>query len=175
MEHLAETMTDFLLRHKYITEEQAEWCHYMLVKKMMSITSLVLLPLGALIVGWGGALFYTFVFRFLRERTGGYHAKTPHGCLFSSVCCQSVMLFLSTRMPDDRAVRPRQPPGTAPERGRTESASAAHLHSAADCGRAYGGSFICPPRLGSLHGVRRFCSRAVAWNFIARLWCTIAL
>lgn len=33
MEHLAETMTDFLLRHKYITEEQAEWCHYMLVKK----------------------------------------------------------------------------------------------------------------------------------------------
>lgn len=38
-------------------------------QKMMSITSLVLLPLGALIVGWGGALFYTFVFRFLRERT----------------------------------------------------------------------------------------------------------
>lgn len=30
MEHLAETMTDFLLRRKYITEEQTEWCHYML-------------------------------------------------------------------------------------------------------------------------------------------------
>lgn len=29
MEHLAETMTDFLLRRKYITEEQTEWCHYM--------------------------------------------------------------------------------------------------------------------------------------------------
>lgn len=29
MEHLAETMTDFLLRHKYITEEQAEWYRYM--------------------------------------------------------------------------------------------------------------------------------------------------
>lgn len=28
MEHLAETMTDFLLRRKYITEEQTEWCHY---------------------------------------------------------------------------------------------------------------------------------------------------
>ena len=27
MEHLAETMTDFLLRHKYITEEQAEWLY----------------------------------------------------------------------------------------------------------------------------------------------------
>lgn len=65
------------------------------------IASLVLLlPLGALIVGWGGTLFYTFVFRFLRARTGGYHAKTPHGCLLGSVCCQSVMLFLSAHMPD---------------------------------------------------------------------------
>ena len=54
----------------------------------------------ALIVGWGGTLFYTFVFRFLRARTGGYHAKTPHGCLLGSVCCQSVMLFLSAHMPD---------------------------------------------------------------------------
>ena len=54
MEHLAETMTDFLLRRKYITEEQTEWCHYMLIKNIMSIASLVLLlPLGALIVGWG--------------------------------------------------------------------------------------------------------------------------
>lgn len=61
---------------------------------------MLLLPLGALIVGWGGTLFYTFVFRFLRARTGGYHAKTPHGCLLGSVCCQSVMLFLSAHMPD---------------------------------------------------------------------------
>lgn len=38
MEHLAETMTDFLLRRKYITEEQTEWCHYMLIKNIMSIT-----------------------------------------------------------------------------------------------------------------------------------------
>lgn len=73
----------------------------MLIKNIMSIASLVLLlPLGALIVGWGGTLFYTFVFRFLRARTGGYHAKTPHGCLLGSVCCQSVMLFLSAHMPD---------------------------------------------------------------------------
>ena len=52
MEHLAETMTDFFLRHKYITEEQTEWCRYMLVKNMMSVASLVLLlPLGTWIVG----------------------------------------------------------------------------------------------------------------------------
>ena len=66
MEHLAETMTDFLLRRKYITEEQTEWCHYMLIKNIMSIASLVLLlPLGALIVGWGGTLFYPVVSAFI--------------------------------------------------------------------------------------------------------------
>ena len=32
MEHLAETMTDFFLRHKYITEEQTEWCHYIYIE-----------------------------------------------------------------------------------------------------------------------------------------------
>lgn len=190
MEHLAETMTDFLLRRKYITEEQTEWCHYMLIKNIMSIASLVLLlPLGALIVGWGGTLFYTFVFRFLRARTGGYHAKTPHGCLLGSVCCQSVMLFLSAHMPDpvvfrvyrgiflpvNRTVLPCQSPGTAPERERTESTSAAHLHSAADCGRPYGSSFIFPPRLGCLYSVRCFCGCVITCNLVARLWCTIAL
>lgn len=32
MEHLAETMTDFFLQHKYITEEQTKWCHYIYIE-----------------------------------------------------------------------------------------------------------------------------------------------
>ena len=154
MEHLAETMTDFLLRRKYITEEQTEWCHYMLIKNIMSIASLVLLlPLGALIVGWGGTLFYTFVFRFLRARTGGYHAKTPSARFRLLPVRDAVFIGTYARpgcfrvyrgifLPVNRTVRPCQSPGTAPERERTESTSAAHLHSAADCGRPYGRSFI---------------------------------
>ena len=86
MEHLAETMTDFLLRRKYITEEQTEWCHYMLIKNIMSIASLVLLlHLGALIVGCGGTFLYTSVFRILRSRYGGYLANTPPDCLLGSI------------------------------------------------------------------------------------------
>ena len=167
MEHLAETMTDFLLRRKYITEEQTEWCHYMLIKNIMSIASLVLLlPLGALIVGWGGTLFYTFVFRFLRARTGGYHAYARPGCF---------RVYRGIFLPVNRTVRPCQSPGTAPERERTESTSAAHLHSAADCGRPYGSSFIFPPRLGCLYSVRCFCGCVITCNLVARLWCTIAL
>ena len=107
MEHLAKTMTDLLLRHKYITEEQAEWCHYMLVKNMMSIASLVLLlPFGALIAGWGGVLFYTFVFRFLRERTGGYHAKSTRmpdpvvSAFVAGFSCLSIALFGPANHPE---------------------------------------------------------------------------
>lgn len=78
-------------------------------------------------------------------------------------------------LPVDRSVRPRQSPGAASERERAESTPAAYLHSASDRGRAYDSAFICPPRLGSLRSVRYFCSRAAAWNFVTRLWCTIAL
>ena len=48
MEHLAETMTDFLLRRKYITEEQTEWCHYGkgLVIRRLRVSSYVHGPLG---------------------------------------------------------------------------------------------------------------------------------
>lgn len=78
-------------------------------------------------------------------------------------------------LPVNRTVRPCQSPGTAPERERTESTSAAHLHSAADCGRPYGSSFIFPPRLGCLYSVRCFCGCVITCNLVARLWCTIAL
>ena len=119
---------------------------------------------------WGtdrrlGAVYYftRLCFAFCGNVPAATTPKRRTACLFSSVCCQSVMLFLSTRMPDpvvsafvagfflpvDRAVRPRQPPGAASERERAESASTAHLHSVADRGRAYNGSFICPPRLGA--------------------------
>lgn len=67
----------------------------------MSVLSLCLLiPIGSLIVGWIGSILYTFTFRFLRARTGGYHAKTPHGCLITSVILQILFLSLSICMPD---------------------------------------------------------------------------
>ena len=189
MEHLAETMTDFLLRRKYITEEQTEWCHYMLIKNIMSIASLVLLlPLGALIVGWGGTLFYTFLFRFLRARTGGYHAKTPHGCLLGSVCCQSVMLFLSAHMPDPVVSAfiagfsclsiALFGPANHPELHLSEKELKAlqpRIYIRLLIVVALTAVLIFPPRLGCLYSVRCFCGCVITCNLVARLWCTIAL
>lgn len=162
----------------------------MLIKNIMSIASLVLLlPLGALIVGWGGTLFYTFVFRFLRARTGGYHAKTPHGCLLGSVCCQSVMLFLSAHMPDPVVSAfiagfsclsiALFGPANHPELHLSEKELKALQP------RIYIRLLIVValtavllfflPRLGCLYSVRCFCGCVITCNLVARLWCTIAL
>ena len=66
----------------------------------MSVLSLCLLiPIGSFVVGWIGSILYTFTFRFLRARTGGYHARTPHGCLITSVILQVLFLYLSICMP----------------------------------------------------------------------------
>ena len=101
MENLAEKITIFLAAHNYIAEDKKDWCHYVVIKFLMSALSLCLLiPIGSLVVGWIGSILYTFTFRFLRARTGGYHAKTPHGCLITSVCQMQVCLYLLQFYPD---------------------------------------------------------------------------
>lgn len=101
MENLAEKIAIFLTAHNYIAEDKKDWCHYVVIKFLMSALSLCLLiPIGSLVVGWIGSILYTFTFRFLRARTGGYHAKTPHGCLITSVILQILFLSLSIYMPD---------------------------------------------------------------------------
>lgn len=96
MENFAENVTQYLFEHEYVDNDQLQWCHYTIVHWSMSVLSfVVLVPIGAMIVGWAGSLLFTATFRFLRARTGGYHAKTPHGCLLSSLCLQTVFLFIS--------------------------------------------------------------------------------
>lgn len=85
METLAKSVTRFFLQKHYIEPGQAEWFQYGLTRRMIgSLTFLLLLPVGAILVGWIGSFLYLYTFRFLRTRTGGYHAKTPHGCLLTS-------------------------------------------------------------------------------------------
>ena len=89
MEQVVKHMTHWLLKKHLIVPEQSEWCHYMLMQSTMSILSLcLLLPVSAAIVGVWGSVFYTATFRILRQRTGGYHARTPHGCLLVSFVLQ---------------------------------------------------------------------------------------
>ena len=101
MEQLIEHMTQWLLKKCFIVPEQSEWCHYMLIQYIMSILSLfLLLPVSAVIVGVWGAVFYTATFRILRQRTGGYHARTPHGCLLISLVLQVLFSLLAAATKD---------------------------------------------------------------------------
>lgn len=97
MERMVERITLWLQEKHYIAPEQLEWCHYMLIQYLMSFLSLcLLLPISIVLVGVWGAVFYTATFRLLRQRTGGYHARTPHGCLFASLVVQISFSLLAT-------------------------------------------------------------------------------
>ena len=94
MEALAERLTNCLLRKNFITASQSKWCHYMIIHRAMNIISLiVLIPLGAFISDWATSLCLVLGYRFLRSRTGGFHAHTPHGCLLSAVAIQVISLL----------------------------------------------------------------------------------
>lgn len=96
MERMVERITQWLLKKHLIDPEQSEWCHYMLTRYILSFLSLcLLLPVSAVIVGVWGAIFYTATFRILRQRTGGYHARTPHGCLLVSLAMQVLFSLLA--------------------------------------------------------------------------------
>ena len=72
METLATSVTRFFLQKHYIEPDQAEWFQYGLIRRMIgSLTFLLLLPIGAIFVGWIGSFLYLYSFRFLRTRTGG--------------------------------------------------------------------------------------------------------
>ena len=101
VEQTVRRLIRWLLTKQYIKPEQSEWCHYMLIQYIMSILSLfLLLPVSAVIVGVWGAVFYTATFRILRQRTGGYHARTPHGCLLVALVLQVLFSLLAAATKD---------------------------------------------------------------------------
>lgn len=93
MNLFASYVTNLFLKKEFISIDQTEWCHYMVVHRTMNIVSFVILvPIGALIVNWESSILFVSGYRFLRSRTGGYHAKTPMACLLLSVLLQIVVL-----------------------------------------------------------------------------------
>lgn len=101
MEHLAEGMTQYFLAHDYIDADQLDWCRYTILHRGMNLLSFVLMfAVGAVVAGWPTSLLFTFCIRFLRVRTGGYHAKTPGGCLLVSACTQLSGLTIAQRLQD---------------------------------------------------------------------------
>lgn len=99
MEALAARIAAFCLQKHYIKPDQIAWLQYGLMRRLMGmVTFLLLLPVGAFFDGWGSTFLFLLVFRFIRMRTGGYHAKTPEGCLLGSTFTMIVSLELAKRL-----------------------------------------------------------------------------
>lgn len=95
MDTFSETLTSYFLRKGWIEISQVSWCKYMVKHRAMDVISLLwLVPVGCLVAPWYISLTFVLSYRFLRSRTGGYHAKTPHGCLFASTATQLAGGFL---------------------------------------------------------------------------------
>lgn len=85
MEQIAKKLTQYFLAHGLIKEDDAEVCQYALYRRISRAVGLIALTLlGGLITDFGSAFCFTVSFLFLRERTGGYHAKTEWQCALYS-------------------------------------------------------------------------------------------
>lgn len=95
MDIFSETLTSYFFRKDWISFDQISWCKYMIKHRAMDIISLLwLVPVGCLVAPWYVSTAFVLSYRFLRSRTGGYHANTPHGCLFASTVTQLAGGFL---------------------------------------------------------------------------------
>lgn len=96
MEQIAKKLTQYFLAHGLIKEDDAEVCQYALYRHISRAVGLIALTLlGGLITDFGLAFCFTVSFLFLRERTGGYHAKTEWQCaLYSAAMIFATMFAL---------------------------------------------------------------------------------
>ena len=96
MEQIANELTQYFLAHGLIKEDDAEVCQYALYRHISRAVGLIALTLlGGLITDFGSAFCFTVSFLFLRERTGGYHAKTEWQCaLYSADFCGGAQQLL---------------------------------------------------------------------------------
>lgn len=95
MDLLTNKLTIFLQKKKLIDDDQILWCNYMIRHRLMDVISLLwLIPIGSLISPWYISLAFVLSYRFLRSRTGGYHAKSLLGCMLASTVMQLVGVLL---------------------------------------------------------------------------------
>lgn len=96
MEQIAKKLTQYFLARGLIKEDDAEVCQYALYRHISRAVGLIALTLlGGLITDFGSAFCFTVSFLFLRERTGGYHAKTEWQCaLYSAAMIFATMFAL---------------------------------------------------------------------------------
>ena len=99
MEEFSNKLTDYFLRKGLIEAKQTPWCEYMIKHRVMDVISLLwLVPIGSLVAPWYISITFVLSYRFLRSRTGGYHAKSPLGCLLAATVTQLIGGFFVSRI-----------------------------------------------------------------------------
>lgn len=93
MNSLANYLTKCLITNDLVEKEQEEEYIYgfeKLLGKVLNYTALVILSIYCKVFVPG--IFFMIVFFSLRERTGGYHAKTALRCFVGTVVCYFLMI-----------------------------------------------------------------------------------
>lgn len=96
MEKFSKTLSLYLYNHDLIYKNQIAWCQYILINRIMGLLSfIILVPLGSIVFNFSTSFVFFCFFRFLRSRTGGFHAKTPCGCIVASSVNHITFLLLA--------------------------------------------------------------------------------
>lgn len=95
MERLAGKISLYFLKHKIISQNDVEVCSYALYRQLSRLlVGGLLIALGSFVAGTLPAIGFTISFLFLRESTGGYHAKSESSCVVLSCFVEFVLLSL---------------------------------------------------------------------------------
>lgn len=100
VEAIAQRLTRSFLRRGIITENQTEWCAYILECKLgQGLAFAVMAVVGTVLAGFLQTVLFLWGICFLRKRTNGYHARSYLECLVKSLGCQVICLLAAPLLP----------------------------------------------------------------------------
>ena len=100
-----DSFTNMCIDNGYITQEQAPWLRYGIVKRVTTLLiSVPMIVMGSLISSPSMAVSFYISFYFLRSRTNGFHAKSFGGCFILSILTEIFFLGILPRIWNETVV-----------------------------------------------------------------------
>lgn len=93
MNRLTQKIVSYFLERGYITENQVEWCEYVVEQKLCAAFLLpIMIGVGCLIAPIWQVIVLNIGVYYLRSKTNGYYSKSIWGCLIFSTSCEMAAL-----------------------------------------------------------------------------------
>lgn len=93
MEAIVEKLVSYCITNGYVDSSNEDWLRYGIEVRLVTLYVLIpLFVLACFLSGLQCAIPFFASFFFLKRFTGGYHAKTPHGCLLVSLLLEVFFL-----------------------------------------------------------------------------------